>query len=144
MAKVNTGGYSITTVSEDLSAVPYCPPSIDPRLVQRLMKGNASGGEYAYVTPTGKVKARRYLENSKLTPTEYKVKQMLDLGMGVLDEPVTDLIPGEDKLLILGKTAPTVGETADVLSSRSGTLSQGQILKAMKGLITKGYITVTK
>jgi len=144
MTKTNTGGYSISTVGEDLSAIPYCPPSIDPRLVQRLMKGNSAEGEYAYVTPAGKIKARRYLEDSKLTPTEYKVKQMLDLGVGVLDEPVADLTPGGDKMLTLGKTAPTIGEAVDSLSSSSNTLSQGQILKAIKGLITKGYITVQR
>ena len=143
MTKVNTGGYDITPVGEDLSEIPYCPPRADTRMVKRLMRGNAAQGEYAYISPSGKVSAAKYLDSAKLTKTEYLVKQMISQGIGVLDEPVENLTPMGGKVLMTEGLAPTVEETTDILASAS-RLSKGQIFNAIGSLVAKGQLVVSK
>ena len=151
MAKVTTGGYNLTTTGEDLSSTPCKAPSMDPKLVRRLMKGNAQGGEDIYVRYGNRAKASKYLRDSSLTPTEYRVKQMLDLGIGVLDTPSEDITPiSEDTKIVGSGSEPTLGEAAIAIStvtkanSNSQALTTGQVSNAIRSLIAKGYITATK
>lgn len=135
MTKVTTGGYNLTSSGEDLSSTPYKAPTMDPKLVRRLMKGNASGGDNIYVKYGSRAKASKYLRDSELTPTEYRVKQMIDLGIGVLDPISEDITPIGEDIKIVKKVSsssePTLGEVATTISavtianSNSRTLSVG-------------------
>lgn len=146
MATVNTGGYNLTTTGQDLSGIPYKAPTVDPRLVRRLVKGNSSQGSTAYVSSLGAYQAADYLERAKLTPTEWQVKQLIDQGIGVLDEPVKDITPTDLGSEIGGKIGNTIEESAQDIASvtevDSGlrTLSKASVLKAIQGLISKGYL----
>lgn len=142
MATVSTGGYSLTTTGEDLSGATYKEPTVDPRLVRRLIKGNSSKGENAYIQSANSRLASNYVERSKLTKDEFQVKSLLDQGIGVLDEPTTDLTPEftpKNQKYSLDQGASDIALVTEADPSLK-TLSKEVVLKSIRGLIAKGYL----
>jgi hypothetical protein len=149
MAKVKVGNYELTTLGDDFSNKDYKSPTIDPRLVQRLLRGSG-GNDNTYISSSGRSKAIKYLEDSKLTPSEYKVKQMLDRGISILEVPVEGKGKGKGGIEENSSTIKldtTILDVAEDLSAtlkadpNLGSMTTGQVLKALQGLIAKGYIT---